>query len=132
MPNCEEQVALAIPGVTLTPEETTQVKMWCDESPAYMVVWQVKFNRANTELRLLFKFQGYENDQELWELAFALLSVLMDPKAALEQARAELDQIRAAKAKLDQQKVLERVKKARKVANQGLNADGGGLGGGPK
>lgn len=132
MPTCEEEVALAMPGDKLTPEELIQVKLWCGDSPAYMVVQKLQFNRAVTELRLLFKFEGCANDKELWELAFALLSVLMDPKAALVQAKAELDQSRAAQAELDKQKVLEQVMKARKVANQGLNADGGGLGGGPK
>jgi len=132
MPTCEEEVELAMAGKKLTPEELMQVNLWCGDSPAYMIVWQLQFNRAVTELRLQFNSEGCANDKELWELAFALLSVLLDPKAALQQARAALDQSRAAEVELDKKKVLERVMKARKVANRCLNTDGGGLGGGPK
>ena len=131
MTKCEEQVAIAMAGATLTPEERRTVDELCVAYPAYLVVHQLKFDRARKELLLLFGSAGFSNDQNLWELANALLAILMDPKAALEQAKSELDQSSATKASLDIKGVLAKAQKMRKDA-QAQNPDGSRLGGGPK
>lgn len=132
MATCEDEVALAMQGAVLTPEELAEVRELCGGNPAFLVVHQLKFDRARVELRHLYAVSGRANDGELWELAYAFLGLSMDPKAALEQAMAELDKSRDAKIDLDKQRVLEQMHKKRRELNQHLNAGGSGLGGGPK
>lgn len=131
MSACQDEVAAGMAGAVLTPEEKAQIELWCGDSPAFMIVRVLKFNRACEELRQLFKASECANDNEMWELAFSLMSVHLNPKVALEQAKTELTQSRFAKANLDKKAVVERILRDRKAAEQRLNADGSGLSGGP-
>lgn len=113
---CQDDVAAGMGGATLTHAENLMVEQWCVALSVIQIIWLLKFNRAAVELSSLFKANDCEQDTELWDLAIIFLSASLNPQAAFDQAKSDLDKSRSARADIEITSVVERVRRAREVA----------------